>query len=68
MGYNHTNKLMLIWKIQKLTQAHWIEGLTTYSWIYRNHIVKVYPISYKSYLVYINTSVPSEIKQLEKEQ
>lgn len=68
MGYNNRNKLLMIWKIQKLTQQHWIEGLTTYAWIYKNHIIKVYPVSYQCYLKYINTSVPSDIKQLDKDQ
>ena len=68
MAYNKNNKLLMIWKIQKLTQQHWIEELTTYAWIYRNHIIKVYPISYNKYLQCINTSVPSEIKQLDLEQ
>jgi hypothetical protein len=50
MSYNRLYKLEYYLKVVELTNKHYIPGYTTYSSIYRKHILPVYPMSYQQYI------------------
>lgn len=55
MGYNKANLNKKIALVQELVQKHYIEGVTTYKGIWRTYVTPVYPMSYETFIKYINT-------------
>lgn len=55
MGYNKDNLNKKIALVQELVQKHYIENVTTYKGIFEKYVNPVYPMSYLTFLKYINT-------------
>jgi hypothetical protein len=58
MAYNNKNKIETIRKVHQIVQIHYVEGVTTYKGIWSEYVNKTYPMSYATFLKYINTPVP----------
>lgn len=54
-GYNKDNLNKRIALVQELVQKHYIEGVTTYKGIFLKYVNPIYPMSYETFLKYINT-------------
>lgn len=63
--YRKVNKLKYYLKVVEITNKHYVEGVSTYSGIFRKYIEPIYPMSYQQYIKIIN--MPNLKKQLEKE-
>lgn len=60
-GYNNRNRLHRIKLVQNLVQLHYEEGISNYKGIWEKYVFPVYPMSYKTFLEYINIAVPKSI-------
>ena len=61
MGYNNTNNLHKIKLVQNIVQQHYEAGISNYKGIFEKYVISKYPMSYKTFLKYINTPVQREI-------
>lgn len=59
--YNSVNQLKKIALIQVLVEKHYEEGFTTYAGVFRKHIQVIYPMTYPTFIKYINTPIPVDI-------
>lgn len=50
MAYNRANQVRRYIDIQRITQEHYVEGLTTYKGIWRHFIEPHYHITYQVYI------------------
>jgi hypothetical protein len=50
--------------VQEIVQANYIEGITTYKGIWREYVNPIYPMSYPTFIEYINTAVPHSFRVL----
>jgi len=67
-GYNRLNHLKRCRIIVDIVNAHYREGLTTYSGIFRQFVYPFYPMSYKSFMKIVNMpNIDLQIKQIIKE-
>ena len=62
MGYNRENLNRKIALVQDLVQKHYIEGVTTYKGIWREYVNPVYPMTYDTFIRYINTPLGVQTK------
>jgi hypothetical protein len=63
MGYHRHNKLLRIALVNKIVQQHYVEGVTTYKGIWEKYVFPVYPMSYGTFITYINTPIPKNTGQ-----
>lgn len=66
MAKVRTNTLRRIKLVHDIVQQHYIDGITTYSGIWDKYVNKVYPMSYATFIRYINTAVPKAIRDEEE--
>jgi len=57
MGYNKKNLHRKIALVQAIVQEHFIEGVTTYKGIFEKWVEPIYPMSYETFIKYINTPI-----------
>ncbi|MCL2246189.1 MAG: hypothetical protein FWC10_03645 [Lentimicrobiaceae bacterium] len=63
-GYNRLNYLNRCKIIIGILGAHYREGITTYSGVFRAYILPFYPMSYKSFMKMVNMrNVDKQIKE-----
>jgi hypothetical protein len=60
MAYNKKNRLKRIALIQAIVQQHYVPGVTHYKGIFEKYVKHIYPMSYATFIEYINTVVPKE--------
>ncbi len=65
MTQRKVNRLKRIKIVQEIVQKNYIEGVTTYKGIWREYVYPLYPMSYPTFVEYINTIVPRNVKQYE---
>jgi hypothetical protein len=53
-GYNSLNYLKRCKIILDIVNAHYWEGITTYSGVFRTFVEPFYPMSYKSFMKIVN--------------
>lgn len=54
MAYNRLNTLMQYKNVVKIVGKHYKNGITTYAWIYREHVNPIYPMSYDKFMDIVN--------------
>jgi hypothetical protein len=64
MAYNNIHKIEYYMKVVELTNKYYIPGVTTYSGIFRKHVLPVYPMSYAQYIKILG--MPNLKKQYEE--
>ena len=62
MAYCKCNKMKRIVLIMDIVQKHYVDGVTTYKGIFEKYVKPVYPMSYGTFMKYVNTPVPKEFK------
>ena len=62
MAYKQDNKMKRIVLIMEIVQKHYVDGVTTYKGILEKYVKPVYPMSYGTFMKYVNTVVPKEFK------
>lgn len=68
MSQPRTNTLRRIKLVQDIVQEHFIDGITTYSGIWAKYVNPVYPMTYATFIKYINTAVPKALRDENKSQ
>lgn len=63
-GYNNINKLLKYKNIIDIVNTHYRSGITTYAGIFREYVLPVYPMSYKTFMKIINmTNINTQIEK-----
>lgn len=57
MGFNRKNLNRKILLVQNIVQENFIEGVTTYKGIFEKYVNPIYPMSYETFIKYINTPI-----------
>lgn len=68
MTQRKVNRLKRIKIVQEIVQKNYIEGVTTYKGIWREYVYPLYPMSYPTFVEYINTIVPRNANQYENKR
>ena len=62
MAYSNNNKMKRICLVMVIVQKHYVEGVTSYKGIWDKYVNPVYPMSYQTFMNYVNTPIPKELR------